>query len=461
MFIHQRKVKLKILNYAMVFNSFFLFFLYPMKHAPGFFISIFLDSSKHLDHSFERPKYLDHSFERLKHSDHSFERPRHLDRSFERLKNLDHSFERPKYLDHSFERLVRNSRAQSPFHRVLTTSHREPYSSIKDTYSSRSRDNLAMKDTYSNRSRDNLSFKDTYSHRSRENLRFPKLSYRSKSYHGDLSRITPSTFTSHFDDVRKSEMYRSERSLSRSVSNLNAGSNLRSSSFSFPSSYVNSYSRHHSHHNHHVPIPPRTPVVQINNRSRFRARNAYKAYRSRSVNRLDESDYAMSRTVRSSTPGTYRGDSMISYLSSHDSLLTSNRISKSMSDIRSIQTRINNELLHQNYPLLRDSRSSIRNIDHHFDSELASHILNPDIYVRWLKNKWDMDESMRRQRSVVSTRSHTDDTAYSVKNRLRGSSYPTRMRFSYDSTRHPKRPIFSNTIRGKSYSDNESVLAFI
>lgn len=319
-------------------------------------------------------------------------------------------------MDHSFERLIRSSRAQSPFHREFTSTYKEAYPSIRDTHLSASRDSL----------------------------RPPALSYRSKSYHGDLNRIPYSTISSHFDD-RRTDFCRSERSRSHSVTNL-ASNNMRHSLSSFPSSYVNTYSRHHSHHNHQVAHVPRA-TIQINSRSRFHARTAYKTYRSRSANRHDERDYSLSRSIRASTPITYRAppDTTISHYTSHDSL-SSTKFSKSLTDIRAIQSRINNELLR---PLLRES-SSIRSIDH--SSELANHILNPDIYVRWLKNKWDMEEYQRRQHSV-SARSHTDDSidqyVRTVKNRYRGSSYPSRVKFSHDSLRYPQIPSFSKIIRGK------------
>lgn len=324
-----------------------------------------------------------------------------------------------KHLDHSFERLIRSSRAQSPFHREFTSTYREAYPSIRDTYSSASRDSL----------------------------RPPPLSYRSKSYHGDLSRISYSAISSHFDD-RRTDFSRSDRSRSRSVTNL-ATNNLRHSLSSFPSSYVNTYSRHHSHHNHQVAYVPRAicTSIQINSRSRFRARNAYKAYRSRSANRHDERDYSLSRSIRASTPVAHRPpDTTISHFSSHDSL-TSTKFSKSLSDIRAIQSRINNELLR---PLHRES-SSIRHIEH--SSELASHILNPDIYVRWLKNKWDMEEYQRRRQYSLSARSSRFDDSIdqyvrTVKNRVRGSSYPSRVKYSHDSSRYSQHPSFSKTIRG-------------
>lgn len=435
-----------------------------------------------------------------------FDSPKHLDslKRLDSLKNLDS----PKYLDHSFERLVRNSRASSPFHRELTTALREPYSSairdtyksrsrdclairdqytsksrdnltihepftsrsrdnlsardrytsksrdnlmIREPYASRSRDNLTNHDRYSSRSRDNLSIRDTYSSRNRLPLQLNELSYRSKSYHGDLSRI-PSTASllrpNYYDDIRGRDLYRSERSLSRSVTNLpnvNSTSNLRNA---FNSSYVNAYSRHHSHHNHQTQAPISIPS-QINRRDRFRARNAYKAYRSRSANRSVDGLETTPRSQRSSTSvtaATYRADS---HYSSHDSIATSARISKSLSDIRTIQSRLNHELTQLALP--RDNSTSYRSIDRYVDHDAAIHILNPDIYVRWLKNKWDAEESMRRQRSVISMRSTrtADDYSYGVGNRLRGSSYPSRTRYSYESSRVPPIPTFTRGIRGK------------
>lgn len=308
------------------------------------------------------------------------------------------------------------------------------------------------------RSRDHLyTIKDTsYSSRIRESTRLPLLSYRSKSYHGDLSRIPqPTATSSYFDGLYKDEMYRSHRSFSRSASNLNSSnsySNLQSSLPRSNSSYVNAYSRHHSHHNHQITDTPKTPV-QTNWRSRFHSRNAYKAHRSRSANRPSDRDYSMPRTVRSSTPGGYRTNSTISDYPSYDSLTVNSRISKSFSDIRTIQSRIDRELLH--LPLPREKCYSSRNIDRHIDYELASHILNPDIYVRWLKNKWDIEESMQRQHySITSTRSHTnEDHMYTPKSRFYGTSYPSRRKcLSYDSLRHSSQiPTFSKCIKGKRF----------
>lgn len=252
-------------------------------------------------------------------------------------------------------------------------------------------------------------------------------------------------------------MYRSHRSLSRSASNLNSSnshSNLQNSLPRLNSSYVDAYSRHHSHHNHQTADTPK-PSVQMNWRSRFHSRNAYKAYRSRSANRPNDRDYSMPRTVRSSTPGGYRANSSISDFPSYDSLTINSRISKSFSDIRTIQSRIDRELLH--LPLYRERSYSSRNtdVDRHVNSELASHILNPDIYVRWLKNKWDIEESMRRQRdSMTATRSHTiDDQMYTPTNRSYGISHPSRRKcLSYDSLRHSSQiPTFSKFIRGKGF----------
>lgn len=322
-----------------------------------------------------------------------------------------------KHLDHSFERLIRSSRAPSPFHREFTSSYRDMRPIISETKSHRIRDSLPI-----------------------------TMPYRSKSYHGDLSRIAAQTsITAHHYDDYRTDLHRSRRSMSSSASNLNASTSSRPSISSFHSSYVNVYSRHHSHHNHHLPISSSQIPVQINNRSRFRARNAYKAYRSRSANRLDERDYSVSRTIRSSTPST-RLSSSTSHLSKSQDLLSTARFSKSLTDIRTLQSRINNELLR---PLTREYSSSIRHIDD--STELAAnHILNPDIYIRWLKNKWDMEESFRRQRSM-SARSHIDHYARLAKSRFRDSSYPARVKFSHYSRQHPDIPYFSKTIRGKRY----------
>lgn len=322
-------------------------------------------------------------------------------------------------MDHSFERLIRNSRVQSPFHREFTAFHREPHTpSYRDSASIAVRDSLST-----------------------------SIPYRSKSYHGDLNRIKHSTVPSYYDD-RRADLYRSDRSLSQSANNLNvsgSSGNLRHSLSSFhSSSYVNAYSRHHSHHNHHVPIAPRTPVP-TNSRNRFHTRSAYKAYRSRSVNRLDEHDYSMPRSIRASTPRSRTCASIARY-SSHDHI-SSAGFSSSLSDVRTIQSRINSELLR---PLQRESSSILSTRTHDY-SELASHILNPDIYVRWLKNKWDLEDSFRRQRSV-SARSIVDSSIDYVRSRsrFRDTSFPSRSKFSYDSLR-PHIPTFAKTIRGNEF----------
>lgn len=320
-----------------------------------------------------------------------------------------------KHLDHSFERLIRSSRARSPIRREFTSSsHRESYLPIRDISTSISiRDSLPI-----------------------------TTPYRSKSYHGELNRITHSTIPSHYDDFRTD--YKSIRSLSHSASNLSA----RNSLTTLHSSYVNAYSRHHSHHNHHVPIAPRTPV-QINNRSRFRARNAYKAYRSRSANRLDDRDYVVPIGIRSSTSRT-KSPSTIPYYPHRDFLSTTG-LSKSLSDIRTIQSRINSDLFRSLY---RESYSSIRNIDD--SSELTNHILNPDIYLRWLKNKWSMEDRFRHERSA-STRSYIDDFVRSTKSYLRDGSYQSRVKFSHDSRQRRQQPFFSKTIRGKQQLASNSI----
>lgn len=304
-------------------------------------------------------------------------------------------------MDHSFERLIRNSRARSPLRREYTPFHREM--------------NLPIRDSLS--------------------ITMP---YRSKSYHGELNRITHSTIPSHFDYNRSN--FRRVRSLSRSVNNLNVSCNLRAASTSIPSSYVNIYSHHHNHHNHYASVAPRTPV-QINNRSRFHTRNAYKkTYRSCSANRLDDRDYSTLSSFRSSTPSAISTASTTPYYSKKDFLSTST-FSKSLSDIRTIQSRISNEPLRSYLNGSFSSRSIVNS------AELASHILNPDMYVRWLKNKWGMEDRLRRERSV-SMRSFIDEYARSRKSYFRDGSFPSRSNFSHDSRQHSSSPHFSKTIKG-------------
>lgn len=332
-----------------------------------------------------------------------------------------------KHLDHSFERLIRNSRPKSPFHRELKSCYRESCPSVGDSaFRHKSRDHIPLRDTF-------------YSSKSRDSLHFPPLSLRSKSYHGDLSRITQptSTTSSYLGSLHSDDTYRSSRLLSHSASNLNGSrscSNLRN----FTPAYVNTYSRHHSHHSHQVPDTMKTPV-QMNWRSRFRGRTAYKAYRSRSVNQAYDRDYSMPRSL---TPGVSRADSAIPNYPSLDS-----RVSKSFSDIRTVHPRIDPDPLHLTSQ--RENSYSSRNINRHSDHEPTNHILNPDIYVRWLKNKWDLEESMRR--NAVSMRPRTGDYMHSQKNRFSASSYPSRMKsLSYDSLRHSSQiPTFSKTIKGR------------
>lgn len=323
-------------------------------------------------------------------------------------------------MDHSFERLIRSNRSQNPFHSELTTSYRDLHTPFRDTSSNINHDNYLS----------------------------PTIPYRSKSYHADLNRITHSKISNHLDDHhtnlyrsthlnRSTDLYRSERSLSHSTTNLN--SNHRHSLSNFCPSYVNSYSRHYNHHNHHKPIALRTPV-QINSRSRFRARNAYKAYRSQSANRLDERDYSIYNPIRS-TSGA-RSFSSISRYSSQD-LHSTIGFSKSMSDIRPIQSRYNNEQIRPHESTFK------RNFDD--NTELARHILNPDIYVRWLKNKWDYEDRFLRQRSL-SVRPSTKASSLNCsrsRSALRDNIYPSHFKYTHDSG-NLRIPTFSKTIRGIS-----------
>lgn len=345
-------------------------------------------------------------------------------------------------MDHSFERLIRSSRAQSPSYRDFSSSLRDLHPPTRDVTRAALRDSLPV-----------------------------TIPYRSKSYQSDLHRVSHAAVPSRCDD-RRSDFYKSDQSLTRSVTNL-ASNSSRHSLSTLPSSYVNSYSRHHIHHNHRVPSAPRTPV-QINSRSRFHARSAYKAYRSRSVNRLDESDYTSTRSLRSTTPSSIRLPTAPSQYSSQ-SLLSSMRSSKSLSDIRATQARINNELSHFGYRTSTSIRniddhefshssyrlsSSIRNID---DSDTSGHILNPDMYVRWLKNKWDMEEGLCRQQSQFA-RSRIDSDSIDLARRAKSSShcsFPSRLKFSHDSWRHPKHPTFSKTIRGKTIMVNNPMISII
>lgn len=261
------------------------------------------------------------------------------------------------------------------------------------------------------------------------------MSYRSKSYHGDLNCITPSVFTGLSD--YSSDLMKSDRSLSRlsrSAYNLNSNNNYRCSLSSIPStSYVNAYSKHHNHHNHLIRIPSQP----INSRCRFQKRNAYKAYRSRSVNPSNEMyDFSSSgyhsNTLRSSIPRISTSQDLYA-------TAPSSRYSKSLSEIRVSQSR-------NTYDSIPRS-SSTRNIFD--DSRYNNNILNPDVYVRWLRNKREMDNFSKRHILQSSLQLYDD---FEFSRRARDiSSYSSSSKKNYFSytQRQLKSPTFTKTIKGK------------
>lgn len=199
------------------------------------------------------------------------------------------------------------------------------------------------------------------------------LPYRSKSYQNDLNRLTPapSSFTS-----QSIEFSRSDRGRSYSTLNLDRNYYALSSISS-----INAYSRHYNHHNYLSRISSTQNFTtsfdsgiksKMNSRSRFRSRSTLKSCRSNSANPPSDCD---SVSMRSSM-------ARISTLSDIQVM----RFSKSLSDLRATYSRINysNDLTNS---LLRDRQSS------RSSNGTDSNILNPDIYLRWLKNKRDLEQN--------------------------------------------------------------------
>lgn len=188
--------------------------------------------------------------------------------------------------------------------------------------------------------------------------------YRSRSYQSDLNRLTPAPSTL---SIPSREFTKTDRSRSYSALSVNLTS-------------INAYSRHYNHHNFVPRIPSTwqslTPSIdsvarsKMNSRSRFRSRSTLKSYRSRSANPPDDGD---NFSLRSSM-------AHITTLSDIHSM----RFSKSLSDLRATYSRINYSS-DKAHSLLRDSYASRNNTE--------NYILKPDIYVRWLKNKRDMEHN--------------------------------------------------------------------
>lgn len=200
------------------------------------------------------------------------------------------------------------------------------------------------------------------------------LPYRSKSYQNDLNRLTPAPSSLASQSI---EFSRSDRGRSYSALNLDRNYYAPSSISS-----INAYSRHYNHHNYSSRISSTQNFTttsfdsgiksKMNSRSRFRSRSTFKSCRSHSANPPSDRD---SVSMRSSM-------ARISTLSDIQAM----RFSKSLSDLRATYSRINysndltNSLLRERLP----SRSS---------NGTDSNILNPDIYLRWLKNKRDLEQN--------------------------------------------------------------------
>lgn len=238
----------------------------------------------------------------------------------------------------------------------------------------------------------------------------PSLSYRSKSYHGDLNRLTPLT------------TLRDSLGSSRSYSRLPSYRDLSSSSSfdfnGFNASYVNAYSRHHSHHQ--VSAPRAQP---INNRNRFRAR-MIRPIRSRSANPPER---YRSPITRDYTPSPFTATSFSDFTRKP---IFSTRLTE--------RTAIEN--------------SSIK---------LMCNVLGPDSHVRWLKNRRELSQSPRHRHiyrdglamlEIFSAKA--DDSAeYTcvARNRFGENASSSRLKVVADTAAgmRPQPPIFTRNIRGK------------
>lgn len=237
----------------------------------------------------------------------------------------------------------------------------------------------------------------------------PSLSYRSKSYHGDLSRLTP--FTLH-DSIGSS------RSYSRLPNHRDLSSSSTYDLNGFNASYVNAYSRHHSHHQVSTPRPQ-----PINNRNRFRAR-MIRPVRSRSANPPER---YRSSVVRDYTPSSIAA-------SSYSDLLRKPIFSTRLAE----RTAIEN--------------SSIK---------LMCNVLGVDNHVRWLKNSRELSQGPRHRHiyrdgltmlEIFSAKA--DDSAeYTcvARNRFGENASTSRLKVFADTAagKRPQPPIFTRNIRGK------------
>lgn len=233
----------------------------------------------------------------------------------------------------------------------------------------------------------------------------PSLSYRSKSYHGDLSRLTPLSLHASIGS-------------SRSFSRLPSYRDLSTYDFNgFNASYVNAYSRHHSHHQASMSRP------QLNSRNRFRAR-MIRPVRSRSANPPER---YRSSVVRDHTPIPFTASSCSDF---------------SRKPIFS--TRMSERAATEN--------SSIK---------LMCNVLDPDSHIRWLKNRRELSQDpghRHNYRDGLATleifSAKADDSAeYTcvARNRFGENASSSRLKVFADAAagKRPQPPIFTRNIKGK------------
>lgn len=304
----------------------------------------------------------------------------------------------------SFERSRTSSaRAHSPFnHPDYSLSHRNFYSSAKDIH-------------------------PPTAYASPVSL---SLSYRSKSYHGELNRVTSSTY--HGLSEYNIDLSRNERlqlCSSRSAYNINESYRNLYSNYSAIS--VNAYSKHYNHHNFWTPSSTPQP---LNNRYRFQKRNAYKAHRSRSAYPLVQGHNVLG--------GGYQNNSLrlsrARITASQD--FQSKSWTKSLFDIHSSQAT-----LRFNRPSLFRYSSARSIFD---DPAYAKSILNPDVYLRWLRSQRNMEDVVRR----CDSKYYDNDSIINCRQRIREISYLTQSKsyISLYGKPYNKSPKFEKPIKGNS-----------
>lgn len=256
------------------------------------------------------------------------------------------------------------------------------------------------------------------------------LSYRSKSYHGELNRITSSTYrglSEYNNDLSRSE--RSQLCSSRSAYNINES--YRNIYTNHSAISINAYSNHYNHHNFWTPSLTPQP---LNNRFRFQKRNAYKAHRSRSAYPLVERYDLLSAGYQNSPL-----QSRARVTASQD--FQTNNWTKSLFDIHSSQATLRGN----RPPLFR--YSSVRSM---FDDiAYVKSILNPDVYLRWLRSKRNMEDVTRR---YDCPKYYDNDIITGYSQRVREMSYLTRSKRYISSYGKPynKSPSFEKPIKGNS-----------